>query len=57
VGEGLRVVPEELAGRGVGLLGVQAERPGEALQLFDEPDGLVDGAGGGEGLGEPEGAR
>jgi hypothetical protein len=57
VGEGLRVVPEQLAARRVGLLGVQAERPGEALQLLDEPDGLVDGAGGGEGLGEPEGAR
>src|SRR5215203_3432306 len=54
VGEGLRVVPEELTGPRVGFLGQQSQWPGQREQLLEQPGGLVDGAGGGQGLDEPE---
>ena len=54
MGEGLRIVAELLAGRGIGFLGIEPERPGDPDQLLHEPGGVVDGTGGGEGLDEPE---
>ena len=54
VGECLWEVPQLLARGRVRLLGEQAERPGQPQALLELVDGLVDGPGGGEGLGEPE---
>ena len=54
MGEGLREVAEVLAGGGVHLLAVQAERAAEREQFVEQRFGLAGAAGAGEGLDEPE---
>src|SRR4029450_4898821 len=54
VGEGLGVVAEVAVGGGVDLLGEEAERVGEVEEVVEQLGRLVDPAGAGEGLAQPE---
>jgi hypothetical protein len=57
VGEGLRIVAQMIAGGGVHLLAVQAQRAAEGKQFVEQRGGLAGAAAAGEGLNEPERAR